>query len=122
MNRPIARPSSAGRPGPGAFQNGSLPCSPGAGVTITWSRVISSIRQALAPSSITSPVRDSYTHSSSSSPTRDPSVVNTPNRPRSGIVPPEVTASRAAPSRARTTPFVRSQTTLGRSPANASLG
>ena len=107
MNRPIARPSSTGRPGPGAFQNGSLPCSPGAGRHdhLVAGDVLDP-PGADAPSSITSPLRDSYTHSSSSSPTRDPSVVNTPNRPRSGIVPPEVTASRAAPSRARTTPFV----------------
>ena len=35
VNRPMALPSSAGLPGPGAFQKGSFPCSPGAGVTIT---------------------------------------------------------------------------------------
>ena len=57
MNRPIARPSSIGLPGPGAFQNGSFPCSPGAGTTTTRSRVMSSIRQALAPSRMTSPRR-----------------------------------------------------------------
>jgi hypothetical protein len=83
---------------------------------------MSSIRQELAPSRKTSPRRDSYTHSSSSSPTRDPSIVNTPNRPRSGIVPPLVIAIRPAPSRARTTFAARSQITRGRKPANASDG
>ena len=47
---PIARPSSAGRPIPSPFQNGTAPGTPGAGVTITRSRVISSIRQVVAPS------------------------------------------------------------------------
>ena len=63
---------------------------------------MSSIRHELAPSTNTSPRRLSYTISSSSSPTRVPSGRNTPNRPRSGIVPPFVMASRPAPSRART--------------------
>ena len=104
MNAPIARPSSSGRPGLSPFQNGILPGSPGAGTTTTRSRVMSSIRQRrraqqedLARAGI------SYTISSSSSPTRVPSGRNTPNRPRSGIVPPFVIASRPAPSRARTT-------------------
>ena len=47
---PIARPSSAGRPIPSPFQKGTAPGTPGAGVTITRSRVISSIRQVVAPS------------------------------------------------------------------------
>ena len=59
VNRPIALPSSTGRPGPGAFQNGSFPGSPGAGLTTTRSRVMSSIRHDVAPSNITSPRRDS---------------------------------------------------------------
>ena len=62
---------------------------------------MSSIRHELAPSTNTSPTRDSYTISSSSSPTRwelrpwrcGPAR-NTPNSPRSGMVPPLVTASR----------------------------
>ena len=41
---PIASPSSRGRPSPSPFQNGTAPGTPGAGVTITRSRVISSIR------------------------------------------------------------------------------
>ena len=49
-NSPIACPSSLGRPTPSPFQYGSAPGAPGAGVTITRSRVISSIRQADAPS------------------------------------------------------------------------
>ena len=47
---PIARPSSAGRPIPSPFQKGTAPGAPGAGVTMTRSRVISSIRQVVAPS------------------------------------------------------------------------
>ena len=43
-------PSSAGRPIPSPRQNGTAPGTPGAGVTITRSRVISSIRQVVAPS------------------------------------------------------------------------
>ena len=39
-----------GRPMPSPFQNGTAPGAPGAGVTITRSRVISSIRQVEAPS------------------------------------------------------------------------
>ena len=49
-NSPIALPSSAGRPTPSPFQKGRAPGAPGAGVTITRSRVISSIRQVEAPS------------------------------------------------------------------------
>jgi hypothetical protein len=43
-------------------------------------------------------------------------------QPRSGMVPPLVTASRFAPSRARTTSLTRSHTTRGRSSENSSLG
>ena len=49
-NAPIASPSSLGRPTPSPFQNGTAPGRPGAGVTITRSRPISSIRHVLAPS------------------------------------------------------------------------
>ena len=49
-NAPIASPSSRGRPRPSPFQNGTAPGTPGAGVTITRSRVISSIRHDEAPS------------------------------------------------------------------------
>ena len=59
MNAPIARPSSAGRPMPSPFQNGTRPGCPNAGVTSTRSWVISSIRQLVAPSANTSPTRDS---------------------------------------------------------------
>ncbi len=48
--------------------------------------------------------------------------MNTPNSPRSGIVPPEVTASRCAPGRPAIVPATRSQTMRGRSSANSSLG
>ena len=121
--RPIASPSSYGRPIPSPFQNGTEPGTPGAGETSTRSRVISSIRHDDAPSMITWPARDSYTISSSSSPTRPPpSTMKTPKRPRSGIVPAFVTASRRAPCRPRTTPPVRSQTMRGRSSANSSDG
>ena len=47
---PIAWPSSFGRPRPSPFQNGTAAGTPGAGETITRSRVISSIRQLEAPS------------------------------------------------------------------------
>ena len=53
--RPSARPSSIGRPTASPFQNGSLPGTPGAGVTVTRSWPISSIRQLLAPRMMTSP-------------------------------------------------------------------
>ena len=98
----MAAPSSAGRPTASPCQNGSLPGWPGAGDTSTWSAVMSSIRHELAPSTNTSPTRDSYTISSSSSPTRRecrpdrsrwPPARNTPNRPRSGMVPPLPTAT-----------------------------
>ncbi len=121
--RPIASPSSYGLPTPSPFQNGTAPGTPGAGETRTRSRVISSIRQLEAPSRMTWPARASYTISSSSSPTRPPPSTRwTPKRPRSGIVPAFCTASRCAPSRARTRPPVRSQTIRGRSSANSSDG
>lgn len=127
-NAPSARPSSSGRPSWSPFQNGSRPGTPGAGDTRTRSRVMSSIRQDVVPSVNTSPTRDSYTISSSSSPTRPPPFLGsaparkTPKSPRSGIVPPEVTASRWAPGRPVTVPAMRSQTTRGRSSAKASDG
>ena len=86
--------------------------------------MISSTRQLEAPSANTSPTRDSYTISSSSSPTRvafSPTM-NTPNRPRSGMVPPEVTASRCAPGRPVRVPASRSQTRRGRSSAKSADG
>ena len=58
-NSPIARPSSAGRPMPSPRQNGTAPGTPGAGVTITRSRVMSSIRQVVAPSRKVWPARAS---------------------------------------------------------------
>ena len=58
-NFPIASPSSYGRPTPSPFQNGTAPGTPGAGETSTRSRVISSIRQEEAPSTITWPARAS---------------------------------------------------------------
>ena len=70
IRRPIARPSSRGRPGRSPFQNGILPGSPGAGDTSTRSCVISSMRHDEAPSTNVSPTRLSNTISSSSSPTR----------------------------------------------------
>ena len=120
---PIFWPSSYGRPTPSPFQNGTAPGSPGAGDTSTRSRVISSIRHVDAPSRNVCPARASYTISSSSSPTRPPpSTRNTPKRPRSGIVPAFVTASRSAPSRARIDSPLRSQMMRGRSSANSSDG
>ena len=51
----MARPSSSGRPGPSPCQNGILPGWPGAGVTMTRSKVMSSMRQVDAPSRNVSP-------------------------------------------------------------------
>ena len=56
---PIAWPSSFGRPRPSPFQNGTAAGTPGAGETITRSRVISSIRQLEAPSRKVCPGRAS---------------------------------------------------------------
>ena len=56
-NAPSARPSSSGRPGRSPCQNGILPGSPGAGVTVTRSNVMSSIRHVEAPSTNVSPGR-----------------------------------------------------------------
>ena len=58
-NAPIALPSSTGRPTESPFQKGTAPGAPGAGVTITRSRVISSIRQLEAPSRNACPGRAS---------------------------------------------------------------
>ena len=66
----------------------------------------------------------SKTISSSSSPTRGRAVAarTTPKRPRSGIVPAFVTASRRAPSRRAELPATRSQVMRGRSSAKSSHG
>ena len=50
VSRPIARPNSAGLPGPSPRQNGIRPGSPGAGVTNTRSCVMSMARHDDAPS------------------------------------------------------------------------
>ena len=56
---PTARPSSSGRPIDSPFQNGIRAGTPGAGVTITRSCVMSSTRQLEVPSRKVSPTRDS---------------------------------------------------------------
>jgi hypothetical protein len=58
-NWPMAWPSSFGRPTESPRQNGTAPGAPGAGVTVTRSRPISSIRQLDAPSRKTWPGRAS---------------------------------------------------------------
>ncbi|SLH03429.1 Uncharacterised protein [Mycobacteroides abscessus subsp. abscessus] len=58
-NSPSAAPNSAGRPSPSPCQNGNRPGCPNAGVTSTRSKVISSMRQLVAPRANTSPTRDS---------------------------------------------------------------
>ncbi len=58
-NAPIASPSSMGRPTESPFQKGTAPGAPGAGVTITRSRPISSMRQVEAPSRNACPGRAS---------------------------------------------------------------
>ena len=118
-NAPRARPVSAGRPTPSPCQNGRRALLPGAGSTITRSRVISRMRHVLVPSAMMSPTRDSYTISSSSSPTRrrptaaSPSGSTTENMPRSGMVPAATTARRCAPGRADSLPASRSHTMRG---------
>ncbi|MEI3230634.1 MAG: hypothetical protein V8S24_04870 [Gordonibacter pamelaeae] len=125
-NAPRARPVSAGRPTPSPCQNGRRAECPGAGSTITRSRVISLMRHELVPSAMnTSPTRDSYTISSSSSPTRrrpslpSPSGSTTENIPRSGIVPAAVTASRWAAGRGESAPLSRSHTMRGANSARS---
>ena len=56
-NAPIAAPSSFSRPTESPFQNGTAPGTPGAGVTTTRSRPISSMRQLEAPSRKVCPAR-----------------------------------------------------------------
>ena len=58
-NLPSARPSSSGRPGASPFQNGIRAGSPGAGVAMTRSAVMSWIRHDDVPSRNVSPTRDS---------------------------------------------------------------
>ena len=58
-NAPIACPSSRGRPTPSPRQNGTAPGTPGAGVTTTRSRPISSMRHDEAPSRKVCPGRAS---------------------------------------------------------------
>ena len=124
-NAPRMRPVSAGRPMPSPCQNGRRAERPGAGSTITRSRVISPMRHELVPSVMMSPTRDSYTISSSSSPTRrrpslpPPSGSTTENMPRSGMVPAEVTAWRCAPGRAFSIPLSRSHTMRGENSARS---
>ena len=124
-NAPRARPVSAGRPTPSPCQNGRRAERPGAGSTITRSRVISLMRHELVPSAMMSPTRDSYTISSSSSPTRrrpslpSPSGSTTENMPRSGIVPAAVTASRWAAGRGERSPLSRSHTMRGANSARS---
>ena len=78
---------------------------------------ISSMRQVDAPRTMVSPLRLSKTISSSSSPTRAPFVAparNTPYRPRSGIVPPLMIATRCDPWRGVSVFATRSQVIRGR--------
>ena len=126
-NAPRMRPVSAGRPAPSPCQNGSRADLPGAGSTITRSRVISCMRHELVPSVMMSPTRDSYTISSSSSPTRrrpslpPPSGSTTENMPRSGMVPADMTAWRCEPGRAFNRPFSRSHTMRGENSARSDV-
>ena len=55
----MASPSSLGRPTPSPCQKGTAPGTPGAGVTITRSRVICSMRHEVAPSRKVWPARAS---------------------------------------------------------------
>ena len=103
----MARPSSTGRPGASPCQNGSLPGWPGAGETSTRSWVMSSIRQDddaeqehVADPRLVDHLLVELAHpAAAAAAVALPPARNTPNRPRSGIVPPLVTASRWAPGR-----------------------
>ena len=66
----MASPNGTVRSAASAFQNGIFPGCPGAGVTMTLSCVISSMRHVDAPRMNVSPTAASKTISSSSSPTR----------------------------------------------------
>ena len=121
-NAPIASPSSFGRPTPSPFQNGTAPGTPGAGVTITRSRPISSIRHVDAPSRNVWPGARLVDHLLVELADAAPVGQDDANRPRSGIVPALVTASWRAPLRARIVPATRSQTIRGRSSANSCDG
>src|SRR3546814_8289848 len=69
----------------GALVTGVQTCAlPISGVTTTRSRVISWMRQVVAPRRMFSPARLSWTISSSSSPTRDPAGVNRSDERRVG--------------------------------------
>lgn len=76
---------------------------------------------------ITSPTRDSYTISSSNSPTLRGPVPDSPSgsttvyMPRSGMVPPLVTARRCAPGRAEMRPASSLYCNGGRNAENSSL-
>ena len=120
---PIASPSSYGRPTPSPFQNGTAPGTPGAGETSTRSRVISSIRQLDAPSRNIWPGARLVDHllvqlADAAAPVDQVHAEEAAVGDRPGVL----TASRRAPSRARTSPAVRSQTMRGRSSANSSEG
>ncbi|WP_447646130.1 hypothetical protein [Nocardioides zeae] len=59
MQRTDGGAQLGGPAGESPCQKGSRPGTPGAGVTSTWSWVMSSIRQLVAPRANTSPTRDS---------------------------------------------------------------
>ena len=108
-------------------QNGILPGSPGAGVTITRSGGISSMRQVEAPSRNVSPDPRLVDHllvelADPRPPARRRPAGRRRTSPRSGIVPPLVIATTRASLRGRHSSVWRSQTTRGLRSANSSDG
>ena len=103
-------------------QNGILAGVPGAGVTTTRSCSIAAIRHVDEPSWKTSPILDSCTNSSSSSPSRVRSGRLTVYNPRSGIVPPDITAVIRAARLPISRSLTRSQVMRGSSSAATSDG
>ena len=123
VNAPRARPSSSGRPGLSPFQNGILPGSPGAGATTTRSRVMSSIRQVLAPSTNISPAPALVDHLlvelADTASRRGGTRRRGRGRDRASVGDGETAARPRARARCRR---CRSQTRRGRSSANSSDG
>ena len=120
-NAPSARPSSTGRPSASPFQNGSRPGRPGRGRD--QDPVVGDVLDPPGGRAEGEHVADPRLVDHLLVELADPAPAfslparKTPNRPRSGIVPPLVTASRCAPGRPVSVPATRSHTS-----ARAQLG
>ncbi len=128
-NAPRARPSSSGRPSWSPFQKGSRPGTPGGGGDQhpVAGDVLDAPGRGAQGEDIADPGLVDHLLVELADPRRRPSsesapARNTPKSPRSGMVPPEVTASRWAPGRPVTVRSTRSHTRRGRNSAKASEG